>query len=176
MKKFLLLAMLSFPAFAADIPEPVTHYMWENVYEVRSGFGGATGFWVGETTFITACHAISVNVHIQEIDEKSGEMVERQEHRIADSVVIQDITGELRHSMLVVSCDQDTDLAILKPNMLSYRHTSNAMLPIFKGWVPQGEEVFSCGYPLNKGFICGVGHWNAILERRRPKMPLSKLR
>lgn len=158
-----ILLAISWEVLAGNIPQRVVHFAWDNIYEVGSTQGSGSGFWVGDNSFLTACHVISNPIVTYERNPKSGEMDKIEDVRYAENITVTDSSGFISFPMELVHCDQKTDLALLKPTSGLWGNNS-PKIELYTGWVPAGTEIWGAGYPMGMGLTWTHGFWNGIRD------------
>ena len=140
------------------VPDPVVQWAEENVYKVLPDMGGSgSGFWVDEETFMTACHVVSY-MYYQWEQGKEGSPWRKKEVFVIDEMATVKSHDELEnYAMMVISCDRETDLAILKPIAKKNLGAGG----VVNGVPERGTAVWGPGYPLGMGLTITTGHWQS---------------
>jgi len=120
-----------------DVPEAVVAWANSNVYQVLTNSGSGSGFFLTEDTFITACHVVSWHEKANLVNQMSTDVIE----------------------MDVVSCNEKTDVAVLKPAEFAGNDVAPDLLPSCLLFDPRdGTAVWGAGYPLGDTLMVTMGH------------------
>ncbi len=120
-----------------NIPQAIIDWSELNIYKVDTSKGkrrgGGTAWWVGPDHLITACHVVT------------GYETATVEDRLQRFVL----------PVKVISCDEDTDIAILE-----YSEPGSVPLkPTIFATAHTGERVYATGFSFGFIFNTQLGHW-----------------
>lgn len=132
---------------ANDIPKPIVDYAETNVWQVmdEDRGGSGSGFWLNETTFMTACHVVNGS----------------------ELVYVTDVNLQYIVYLDVTACDEELDLALLKytyPEPIEF----NIKQTVIGDYPNRGKAVYSPGYPLGGTMLITYGHWQGGMHPLDP--------
>ena len=143
---------------ANDIPPDVTHWAQNNVMSVftlHQGFG--SGFWVDNETFVTACHVVGSEEYVKTGDAPNDWEVQWV---VQDEVLVATWDLSISLDLAVKSCNQTTDIAILKRQWYPSDSDYTALTAVYAHPNPeQGSTVYGAGFGLMEKLYISVGHW-----------------
>ena len=158
-----LIVVLSTCVYAASIAKEVMEYSQTNVMLVNPDTGGGgSGWWVDNDTFVTACHVVGIQLLSFEREEYEGSETGRMEKTVVEEVVpeaqVSNTDGSVVLNLKVVSCNFETDVAVLKRQWL---RSDSEFTPIANGGrqAEIGEELFCSGYGLGFQLHTTLGHY-----------------
>ena len=126
-----MLLMLTTFSSSANLPSQILQWSNDHVYKLQTSAGVGSGFFISNTTLVTACH-----------------VVEGQERaRVFNHANF--------YIMTVDKCDTDLDIAILSREVdkeSTWEATINTKPP------EQGLSVYGAGYPLGYPLYISQGH------------------
>ena len=143
---------------ANDIPTAVTEWAQHNVMSVfthQRGFG--SGFWVDNETFVTACHVVGSEEYV-----KTGDASDDWEVQwvVQNEVLIANWDVSTSLDMAVVTCNRETDIAVLKRQWYPSDSHFTALPTVLAHPNPeQGSTVYGAGFGLMEQLYISVGHW-----------------
>ncbi len=130
---------------SVDIPDQIVEWAQTNVYNVGVRGGSGTGFFVDYETMLTACHVVVQHA-------KGG--VYAGEHVFA----VQQTDTRLLE-LEVMSCNKDTDMAVLKMVHFAGEDAYRVEPTIVSGVLPeQGKAIWGAGHGLGERMFITFGH------------------
>lgn len=144
------------PSSEGDLPSPVVQWAETNVMQVETERGYGSGFWNDEATFITACHVVSRTVVTYKAATETEPFTVIDVFEVDEDVLIRSWDGD-EYIGKVISCDKETDLAIIKPTV---NHPLDLTETKIKLDLPErGRATYGPGFPLGNSLIITQGHW-----------------
>ncbi len=124
-----------------DIPQSVVEWAQTNVWHIynREGYTtpNASSFWIDSQHLLTACHVV----------------------RSGSKAFIQDLGRHVYQDVEILSCDEETDVALLYCKGCTY-----PILPTtwYSKELKVGKGVWGAGYPLGFNLVITQGHYQGV--------------
>jgi S1-C subfamily serine protease len=140
------------------IPNKVLEWGKTNVYRVNTSYGSGSAFFVSKDTAITACHVVRSEFNLNKSDPSR-------------LIVLTNDTDTKLIVVDVVSCNEKTDVAVLKINEFSKDLPSEAQFtPVIPAHeLERGDKLYGYGHPLGLPAMVADGHYQFVAEREDMK-------
>ena len=132
MRIFLVFLAFTLQGCNSDLPDDLLEWGKRNVWHVETSGGKGSGWFLGNSVFITACHVVLGDETPLIVNHNRTKEIETQK----------------------VSCNEATDIAVLHVDS-DYRPLTTYLS---KEEPRQGARVFGVGYPLNFPMVITEGH------------------
>ena len=155
-----------------NIPVQVVSWSQTNAMHVAVNNGSGSGFWADNDTFITACHVVGTEYMYYGDPDGDGESQSYGVFEVEPEAQVSNSDLSVTLNLAVESCDQQTDIAVLKRQWLESDSEFTALPTYLAHPNPEfGEVVYGAGYGLSERLHITVGHWQSTprYEEDRPR-------